>query len=236
MESDLSGRVLYWIHFVLRVVLLLVLLGGAVLVSATFRPSLRTLDQFRFALSSGEVDRVTWRGDDQGIWLLTWSESPLVWHEVHGDGLRDADGAYTIKRLRADAGHMAVQPSVVHVDDRSGGTILPEWPFRFPGGTQLWWPAAAWIVTFAVMLGSRPRLGNRWAWFWLFTVGEIGALLFLVLEPRPLWRGPGEKPGEGPVHAKPISGGTGCLYSILLAVVSVGAALGVGELVRLLLG
>ncbi|WP_062429063.1 hypothetical protein [Herbidospora daliensis] len=216
----------------MRIVLLLVLLAGAVLVSATFRPSARTLDQFRFALSSGEVDRVTWRGDGKSMWLLTWSESPLVWHEVQSHGLRDAKGPYTIKRLNADAARNLVVPSIVQLDDRRGGSpFAPDWVFRFPGGTNLWWLATAWIAAFLLMVYSRPRLGNRWAWFWLFTVGEIGALVYLVLEPRVLWQGP----GEGPAHARRMSGGTGCLVSILLAIVSVGAALGIGELVRMLL-
>ncbi len=232
MESDSSRRFPHWFHFAVRIVLLLVLLGGAVLVSATFRPSIRTLDQFRFALSAGEVDRVTWRGDGGEIWLLTWSESPLVWHEVQSHGLRDAKGPYTVKRLNADASRNPVSPSIVQIDDRRGGSFAPSWPFRFPGGTNLWWLATAWILTFLLMLGSRPRLGNRWAWFWLFTVGEIGALLYLVLEPRVLWQGP----GAGPAHSKPMTGGTGCLASILLAIVSLGAALGIGELVRMLLG
>ncbi|WP_066363990.1 hypothetical protein [Herbidospora mongoliensis] len=232
MESESPNRVLYRVQFGLRIALLLVLLYGALVVSATSRPSARTFGQFRAALTAGEVDRVTWRGDSGGIWQLHWSESPLIWHEAPPEKLAGDGGPYTPERLDADLDRSRIRPLAEHLDNRNSGSILPEWPFWFPGVGFLPWLAAAWVIAFVVMVGSRPRLGNRWAWFWLFTVGEIGALLFLVLEPRPLWKGP----GPGAAESKPISGHTGCLYSILLAIVSIGLALGVGELVRLLLG
>ncbi|GAB1822570.1 hypothetical protein [Herbidospora sp. RD11066] len=227
MESHTLAR----LQFGLRIALLLVLICGAVLVSATLRPSARTLDEFRAAVAAGEVDRVTWRGDDFGIWELHWSESPLVWHEVPGNGLTADSGTYMLARFYEDLDRAPVRPSIEQMTHR-GGSIVPDWPFRFAGGGALLWLAAAWLIAFVVMVASRPRLGNRWAWFWLFTVGEIGAPLFLVLEPRPLWKGP----GPGAAESTPISGRRGCLYSILLGIISAVLALGIGELVRLLLG
>ncbi|MFI7701452.1 hypothetical protein [Nonomuraea sp. NPDC049480] len=53
-----------------------------------------------------------------------------------------------------------------------------------------------------------------------------------MLEPRPLWQGP----GEGLTRDKRVDGGSGCVYSILLAIVSRLAALGIGRLVELALG
>ncbi|HUR05380.1 MAG TPA: hypothetical protein VM347_22760 [Nonomuraea sp.] len=95
-----------------------------------------------------------------------------------------------------------------------------------------WWIAASWVLVILTMLFAPPRLANRWAWFWLFTVGQVGAILYLVLEPRPLWQGP----GEGLTRDKRVNGGSGCAYSIILAIVSGLAALGIGRLVELVLG
>ncbi len=88
------------------------------------------------------------------------------------------------------------------------------------------------MAAFLIMLYTPTRLANRWAWFWLCTYGQFGVLLFLVLETRPMWRGP----GPGQTSDKQMKGGRGCVWSIVLAIVSLWAAYGVGELVRLVLG
>ncbi|MEO3861441.1 hypothetical protein [Acrocarpospora sp. B8E8] len=198
-------------------------------------PSPRTVEQFRSAVMAGDVDRVSYQifGPDE-LASLVWSESPLVWHEVEGR-IADSEGLYTPERLMADVRRASVRPSVVQHGGREpavSNSIFPDWPFELPGGSNLWWVAAVWVAAFVSMLGSTPRLANRWAWFWMFTVGQVGALLFLIMEPRPLWKGP----GEGLTPTERIEGGRGCLYSILLGFVSVAVALGVGQLVKLVLG
>jgi hypothetical protein len=66
------------------------------------------------------------------------------------------------------------------------------------------------------MLGTgRHRYANRWAWFWLFTVGQVGAVLYLILEPRPIWR-PASR--TAPTGRSPMGGGSGFLLSILLSI------------------
>lgn len=73
---------------------------------------------------------------------------------------------------------------------------------------------ALWIVLFGHMLLTREhRYANRWAWFWLFTVGQIGALLYLWKEPEPLLKPLLRKPGRVR-ERQPITGGVGCLFSI----------------------
>ncbi|MBT2235448.1 hypothetical protein [Nonomuraea sp. NEAU-A123] len=230
MDSDLATRILYRVGFVLRLVLLLPLLAGLVILSAGISPSSRTLEQFRRAVLAGDVDQVTYRASGSGeLVSLTWSESLLVWHEV-GGAIADAKGAYTTARLTADARRAFNRPSLTQKASKSDGNgILPDWPFDVRGG---WWIAASWVIVFLAMLFSPPRLANRWAWFWLFTVGQVGAILYLVLEPRPLWQGP----GEGLTRDKRVDGGSGCRYSIILAIVSGLAALGIGRLIELVLG
>ena len=46
------------------------------------------------------------------------------------------------------------------------------------------------ILSFFLMLGrDRRSVGNRWAWFWVFTMASaVGPALFLLLEPTPPWR------------------------------------------------
>lgn len=93
-----------------------------------------------------------------------------------------------------------------------------DWPFGIP----TWFGylvAGTWLIAFLTMLSSRPRYGNRWAWFWLFTIGQVGAPLYLILEPLPLWRAVrGEEPvpitDENPGRER-WSGLQGCLGSIL---------------------
>lgn len=235
MDPDLASRILPRAGFAVRLLLLLLLLWGALMSSASFVPSTRTVEQFRGALMAGEIDRVSYRALDSGeLVALVWSESPLTWHEVSGE-VADSEAPYMIARLDADVDRAPVRPSVVEGSARAPDAdnwIFPDWPFRIPGGPNLWWVAAAWIATFVAMLGFKPRLANRWAWFWLFTVGQMGAFLFLILEPRPLWKGV----GEGVNRPDRTDGCSGCFYSILLSFVSVLVAVGVGQLFKLVSG
>jgi cytochrome b561 len=95
-----------------------------------------------------------------------------------------------------------------------------------------WLATAAWLVTFVVMLANREtRYANRWAWFWLFTHGLAGALIYLWLEPRPLW----SRRGTDRDPERRMRGPAGFLSAIMLAVVvslltvAVRAALGIGD-------
>lgn len=71
------------------------------------------------------------------------------------------------------------------------------------------------ILSFFLMLGrDRRRYGTRWAWFWVFagTGGALGPVLYLLLEPAPLWRRTGST-----LPAKPmLSGGQGLAVALVL--------------------
>ncbi|MEV7908302.1 hypothetical protein, partial [Streptomyces anulatus] len=45
----------------------------------------------------------------------------------------------------------------------------------------------AWLL---MLTRGENRYASRWAWLWMFLVG--GSLLYVLLEPYPLWRGPYE--------------------------------------------
>ncbi|MFI6795059.1 hypothetical protein [Streptosporangium canum] len=218
---------------VVRIALLLILLSGALVAGLSFFPSSRTLGEFRAAVAADRVSAVTYRagGERQELYQVRWAEGPLVWHEIDTVPVRDGPRSYTVAEFTRDiAGGSA---DVIRLDGRSGdGGILPGWPFQVPLSGWVIWTGAAWWVTALIMLASVPRLGNRWAWFWLFTVGQIGAIVFLLLEPRPLWSGAGERPAP----RGRLDGGQGCLASIGLGLLSAAAAAGVGRLAGLVLG
>jgi hypothetical protein len=218
---------------VVRIALLLILLAGALVVALSFAPSTRTLGEFRAAVAADRVSAVTYRagGEGQELYQVRWSEGPLVWHEIGMMPVRDGSRSYTVAELTRDiAGGSA---DVTRLESRSGdGGIIPDWPFQAPLRGWAVWTGVAWCVTSLIMLASVPRLGNRWAWFWLFTVGQIGAIVFLLLEPRPWTTAAGERPAP----RGRLDGGQGCLASIGLGLLSAACAAGVGRLAGLVLG
>ncbi|WP_146104111.1 hypothetical protein [Nonomuraea solani] len=207
--------------------LLVPLFAGLVVAGAAHWPSSGTLAEFREAVAAGEVDRVNYRAANGELMSLTWSESPLGWHEVESE-FADQGKPYTTQRLMDDVHRPAVQPSVTQ-ESNSGSNSFPDWPFEATAG---WWITGLWWLAFLAMFFSTPRLANRWAWFWLFTVGQIGVFFYLLLEPRPLWRGL----GEGVPRAKRMDGTAGCGFSLLLAIAWALVSFGIGWLVKLVLG
>ncbi|GGS74389.1 hypothetical protein GCM10010156_36670 [Planobispora rosea] len=231
MDEQRVRAVRRGVGIAIRVALLMVLLGGALVVSLSFAPSSRTLEEFRTAMAAGRIAQVTYWHEGGDISRLVWSEGSLIWHAaVMPTG--ESPDAYSIRQLRRDIGEKFVRAEQADRRTADSNWILPDWPFYAPLGAGVWVVGAAWVITFLTMLGSTPRLGNGWAWFWLFTVGQVGAILFLLLEPRPIWYG-AER------HPKPrgrVSGGSGCLLSVGLGFLSAVAAVGVGQLAGLLLG
>lgn len=193
----------WWIAGVAaRVVLLGALLWGALTVTLSLAPSARTLAEFRSALAAGRVSTVVYQegggtveaaegGGRQGtatreVGALKWSEGPLIWHGITPPVL-DGSRLYTVERLWEEASALPPGMIVREPLGADGRRFFPDWPFRKYGQGEFRWIGMAWVLTFLIMIGSRPRLGNRWAWLWMFTLGKVGAILFLLLEPRPLW-------------------------------------------------
>ncbi|MFD0855551.1 hypothetical protein ACFQ07_25140, partial [Actinomadura adrarensis] len=91
-----------------------------------------------------------------------------------------------------------------------------------------------WVPVFLVMLCRFDhRYANRWAWTWLFTIGGVGVLPYLLLEPRPLWA---RDYGLYPIRRryeedeKRWSGTKGFLAALLLGMVTALAAFGLQAL------
>ncbi|MCT9931321.1 hypothetical protein N5079_13950 [Planotetraspora sp. A-T 1434] len=215
-----------------RVALLVVLLWGGLITVLSAAPLERSAADFQTALRAGQVTYVIYKGTGNCLDDLRWSSGPLFWYQAK----ELWNLTYTRRDLSHDLSAAGPGPVVRRVSRHDDGKgLFLDWPFQVPVPRLSWLVKAAWIATLVIMLGTaRPRLGNRWAWFWLFTVGEIGAIAFLFFEPRPIWCGPGP---QGPAYVGRMGGGQGCLIAICFNLMaSALAAVGILDVVRTIIG
>ncbi|MEU3168785.1 hypothetical protein [Streptosporangium sp. NPDC006930] len=211
----------WWIVGVaVRSVLLIVLAFGALIAVLSFTPLPGTRAELRAAATADRVSLVEYDGYDTGdgrsgmISYVLWAQGPLLWREIRLDPPAEGSPAYTWAELRKDLG--SSQARVIEQNHSGGAGWVPGWVIDMPGPIGGPWLMGSWILAFLIMLGSTPRLGNRWAWLWLFTIGQAGALLFLLLEPRPLWFAAGRRPAQ----RERLSGGWGFLLAIGVGLLS----------------
>ncbi|MBB3729719.1 hypothetical protein [Nonomuraea dietziae] len=192
------------VGLVVRVVLLSILLwGGLVSALSTFTRE-GTMEELRAALGDG--DTVVYLPHPREV---RWSDGPFGWRRLPLD---DSRSVREIDRLLDAAGPPGA--TVVRADHDSWP---PDW-FEDVPARHAWLVPLAWFGTLLAMLArSRPRYANRWGWFWMFSVGGIGAPLYLLLEPQPIWAA---MDGPMPPARSRLDGGSGCLVAILLAFVS----------------
>ncbi|KXO92037.1 hypothetical protein AXK56_02745 [Tsukamurella pulmonis] len=168
------------VALIARTVALTLLLAGALAAIASMTPRTADAAEFAAALEHDEVVAVqlTDTGGSStrvrsfdGSWAtgpFEWRRGPLA-DDVSEQDFRDRLAAHDVEFQRIDRDQWIT------------------WPFRIPTWFGLV-VATTWGLTFVAMIASRPTYGNRWAWFWLFTIGQIGALAYLLLEPVPLRR------------------------------------------------
>ncbi|MFC0864038.1 hypothetical protein ACFHYQ_17215 [Sphaerimonospora cavernae] len=219
-----------------RVILLVVLLWGGLVTVLSETPRDRAVADFQAALRTGRVTYVIYKGDNSHLNGLRWSTSPLLWYRLTDPWNLTYTKHDLQRELSTELPNTArAGPVVRDVSAHNNRTgLFPGWPFRVPVPHLSWTVRFAWIVTFLIMLGTaRPRIGNRWAWFWLFTVGQIGAVMFLFSEPRPLSYG---LEPQRSAHTGQMGGGQGCAMAIGLSfVVSVIVAWALAGVVHTLL-
>ncbi|MEV7010118.1 hypothetical protein [Streptosporangium sp. NPDC051022] len=190
-----------------RLALLFVLALSTVVVHLNQDPALRGAEELISDLRAGTVTEVVYDRDWPAYGTLTWANGPLSWNEAYFDPPDDVWDPVTTRLVRPALERRqeaflarvreAADPSVRI--DRSGG------PQRFgmagmlmgsPAYARWWEPFAPVAVTaellaWLLMLTRRDNhYASRWAWLWMFLVG--GSLLYVLLEPYPLWRGPYE--------------------------------------------
>ncbi|TWS25073.1 hypothetical protein FK268_07560 [Tsukamurella sputi] len=205
------------VRFVARTLALTLLLAGAVAAITSMMPRTADAAAFSAALERGDVVAVELpasSGNASGAQTFDglWATGPYDWH-------RGQLGAATTEGdLRALLSAHGVD--VRRADDDS----LISWPFAVP--TWLGFVVTAtWLATFVAMVASPPVYGNRWAWFWLFTIGQVGALAYLVLEPVPLHRALAPSTPELIEPARERwTGPQGCLASPFVAIAAAMAA------------
>jgi hypothetical protein len=211
------------------VVLLLVLLAGVVTALLSISAPWRQEQDLTGDLAAGRVTHLEYdqRTHDvrwvDGWWR--WRQTTLVsWTNGRDPAQSQGDGAleWLGQQIHA-SGHPVEITFLGNQNQRSW------WPERVASKPLRLAAGAAWVLTFLMMISrSRHRYANRWAWFWLFTLGQGGVLLYLLLEPQPVWRPASWPPRDRP----PVKGGMGFLYAIVLSFAVGGAGLALSAVVR----
>lgn len=198
-----SGR---WTWLLRLAVTVGVLVG---LVQLVHTPMERSLDDLFDALARGEVTRVTI--EQPGPGTVTGQ------FEVRWDGgLRPTYAFYDYSTTTDLGGPVdesrrileAVQHSPAEVD------VVRETERPATSGVQLNPGGLAWLAALLLLVsGRQPRLATKWAWFWFFLHVPVAALVFVLLEPTPLWR-------AATMPARPrLTGGWAFVLSLVVAMV-----------------
>jgi hypothetical protein len=216
-----------WWNLGLRLVLLMVLAVAAVIALPSTRPQSSSVGNFLSDLRSDRVASVRYVSNSVEVrWSHDWShwyhaslqQMPLPQLPKSPDGLvvgSDNDGTAEQWLLQAmDAtGHRYLDYDKINSADGPGKL---SWTAQLPWQALSSWAVVAAGLACALLLNRRKhRFGNRWAWFWvmLFTSG-LGVVLYLALEPGPVWQRPS---GRRPMPARPaLLGGAGFLVALAL--------------------
>lgn len=169
---------------VLRAVIAVGLLAGWVHLAQT--PAHRSLDDLLWALESGEVTSVTIERPPSGEYV--GGTFPVEWE---GRG-RPGVTSYAYSTGDPEYGDPRVDQSldIRRAAERSDVDVTFVGEPGLVGNTSGWQPAGIFAIVALLLLvgGPQPRLATKWAWFWLIVHVPPAALLFVVLEPLPLWQ------------------------------------------------
>ncbi|MBD8062344.1 hypothetical protein [Oceanitalea stevensii] len=143
-------------------------------------PAHRTVDDLLAALDAGEVTQVTVeRPETAGIGSGSY---PVRWEGEGRPGYAYYDYS-TETGPRVDEGAEIIRAA------ESSGARVEVMGYNPIGGTTWNLHGIGALVALFLLVGGRaPRLATRWAWFWLLWSVPPAALVFVLVEPVPLWR------------------------------------------------
>lgn len=191
---------------VLRVLVAVgLVLGMTTLASRTTE---RTTADLFAGLASGHVTSVTIERWDpsisgEGSLRVDWTQ----------DGRR-ATATYAYSTLSA-SDHTDEGARIIAAATKANVPVTAVSGFSYPDGVVI--PMGAWGLAATVaglmllVAGDQPRLATKWAWFWLISTIPALWIVFLVVEPLPLWA---RRPMPVTAHRR-LTGG----WAFLLAVV-----------------
>ena len=222
------SRFTRWWNVGLRLALLAILAVAAVVALPSARPHTRSPSEFLDDLQSGQVTAVRYVSGQNEV---RWSEGWLQWYQAGLDAplpplpapangvTVDAEGStegtghdWVSKAVFGLAGRRLSYDTI----DTSGANGRLSWVDQLPWQGLSAASGGAALAAFVLMLFRREhRYGNRWAWFWVMAATSgLGSVLYLALEPAPLWQKPSR---QRPLPARPIFlGGAGVLIAIAL--------------------
>ncbi len=190
----------------------MLLVVAAVTVIPSVSPSWRPAQELTTDLAAARVSYIEY---DRGSGMVRWVVDQVRWREADVPPPPDVD-QQTASKVSGDVWvEQQIEASGRHVTlvtVQDGGPRL--WTLRVPWAPLRYAAIAVCALTLIQMLASGGhRVANRWAWFWMFSIGQVGALLYLLREPVPLWRSEVADTGRAPM-----GGGFGFLFAIGLAI------------------
>jgi hypothetical protein len=216
-----------WWNLALRLALLMVLVGAAVIALPSARPQASTVGDFLSDLKSGRVSSARYVSSSVEVrWSRDWSHwyhaslqqmplpqlPPSPDHFVVGTANDGTAEQWLLTAIDA-TGHQGLDYGTV---DNVKDTGRLSWADQLPGHMLSGWAKAAAVGAVVLMLFRREhRFGNRWAWFWvMLATSGLGGVLYLALEPSPIWQKPSR---QRRLPSRPLLfGGVGLLLALAL--------------------
>jgi hypothetical protein len=203
-----------WCHAAVRLVLLLALLVGAAAGIAALHPAPASQEALIADLDAHRVRRISY---DSVTKEVRWRDGQWRWRKTtlaEWTTVNDQAGDTAYAWLDQQIGNSGSRVSVDQISSANGSNWLLS--NRLASGPVQVITSMACLTIFLMMIGrSRHRYANRWAWFWLFTIGQGGVVLYPLMEPQPLWR---PRSWARRADRRPIGGGAGFGYAILLSI------------------
>ena len=168
-------------------------------------PEDRPVSELFVALSRGQVIAVQTPPADQiGAHTVRWSTG--TWQDYDSVvRVSEEDPQLLLRAARTSPREVRLSSTPDDVDPWVTGELHVNWP-----GVALL--AGLFVFVPLFFLGREPAHATRWAWFWLSCTLPVSLVVYLLIEPLPLWR------RHGVVTGRPrLTGGWALLAGLVIA-------------------